>query len=580
MNSLNLYFSDVVKILSKKHKFKLIIFTLLFLLSTMFETIGIGFVIPVIEAISNYDNFSLRLNKLNFINIDNVDQNTVVKIVIGILLVIYTIKNIFLTILSYLQFKFLKDVKFELGDITFNVYLKKNFIHHLNTNSSKIIRNINDTTFATEAVKNLMIIISETFVVIGISIFLFIFQPVSTLICLILMISFMFIFQFFFHEKSKLYGEGRFNSEEKKLKFIKDIFGSIKDIKIKKKENFFLKKFNFVNKMLTQYEMRQNFLSSLPRFWLEWATIFVMVVLVFYFVSLELNSEKYFVILGVFAASAFRLMPSFSRIISALQRMKFIHPVLKEFNKIALDNSEFILENKHGDEKSFPFKKNIKFENISFYYLEKEKKIFDKVNFQINKGEFVGISGKSGSGKSTLISLLTGLLKAKSGKIVIDDQIDILEPQNLHNWQKKIGYVPQNIFIHDSSVIENVAFGVEENSIDIPKIIGLLKTMQLNQFAKDLEVNKKTNLGEYGDKISGGQKQRIGIARALYNDPEILILDEATSALDKENEQKIINDLVKLKNKNITILMISHRESTLKNCDKHFSLDNLKGFQT
>ena len=546
----------------------------------MFETIGIGFVIPVIEAISNYDNFSLRLKKLNFINIDNFDQNTVVKIVIGILLVIYTIKNIFLTILSYLQFQFLKDIKFELGDIAFNVYLKKNFIHHLNTNSSKIIRNINDTTFATEAVKNLMIIISETFVVIGISIFLFIFQPVSTLICLILMISFMFIFQFFFHEKSKLYGEGRFNSEEKKLKFIKDIFGSIKDIKIKKKENFFLKKFNFVNKMLTQYEMRQNFLSSLPRFWLEWATIFLMVVLVFYFVSLELNSEKYFVILGVFAASAFRLMPSFSRIISALQRMKFIHPVLKEFNKIALDNSEFILENKQGDEKSFPFKKNIKFENISFYYLEKEKKIFDKVNFQINKGEFVGISGKSGSGKSTLISLLTGLLKAKSGKIVIDDQIDILEPQNLNNWQKKIGYVPQNIFIHDSSVIENVAFGVEENSIDIPKIISLLKTMQLNQFAKDLEVNKKTNLGEYGDKISGGQKQRIGIARALYNDPEILILDEATSALDKENEQKIINDLVKLKNKNITILMISHRESTLKNCDKHFSLDNLKGFQT
>ena len=202
------------------------------------------------------------------------------------------------------------------------------------------------------------------------------------------------------------------------------------------------------------------------------------------------------------------------------------------------------------------------------------------MNFQINKGEFVGISGKSGSGKSTLISLLTGLLKAKSGKIVIDDQIDILEPQNLHNWQKKIGYVPQNIFIHDSSVIENVAFGVEENSIDIPKIIDLLKTMQLNQFAKDLEVNKKTNLGEYGDKISGGQKQRIGIARALYNDPDILILDEATSALDKENEQKIINDLVKLKNKNITILMISHRESTLKNCDQQISLDNLRGLKT
>ena len=127
MNSLNLYFSDVVKILSKKHKFKLVIFILLFLLSTMFEMIGIGFVIPVIEAISNYDNFSLRIKNLDFINIDNIDQNTIVKIVIGILLVIYTIKNIFLTILSYLQFKFLKNVKFELGNIAFNVYLKKKF---------------------------------------------------------------------------------------------------------------------------------------------------------------------------------------------------------------------------------------------------------------------------------------------------------------------------------------------------------------------------------------------------------------------------------------------------------------------
>ena len=125
----------------------------------MFEMIGIGFVIPVIEAISNYDNFNLRIKNLNLINIDNIEQNTVVNIVIGILLVIYTIKNIFLTILSYLQFKFLKNVKFELGNIAFNVYLKKNFFHHLNTNSSKIIRNINDTTFATEAVKNLMIII-------------------------------------------------------------------------------------------------------------------------------------------------------------------------------------------------------------------------------------------------------------------------------------------------------------------------------------------------------------------------------------------------------------------------------------
>tara|TARA_B100000989_G_scaffold294175_2_gene272789 strand:+ start:13714 stop:15453 length:1740 start_codon:yes stop_codon:yes gene_type:complete len=579
MNIVNLYLRDVLGILSQKHKLKLIIFILFFLLSTILEMIGIGFVIPVMEAVSNYSNFSSRLSNLDFINISDYKKDFVIKIVIGLLLVIYTIKNIFLTILSYLQFKFLKNIKFELGNIAFDVYLKKNFINHLNTNSSKIIRNINDTTFATETIKNLMVLISETLVVIGISTFLFIFQPISTIICLILMIVFVLVFQFFFHEKSKLYGEGRFQSEEKKLKLTKDIFGSIKDIKIEKKENFFLKKFNDTNEMLTKYEMKQNFLTSIPRYWLEWTTIFVMVVLIFYFVNLKLNPEEYFIILGVFAAAAFRLMPSFSRIILALQRMKFTYPVLKEFNEIVFNQNQFKIKKINTIKKKFDFKNNIKFENVSFYYSEKNRKVFENLNFQINKGEYIGIYGKSGSGKSTFISILTGLLKNTSGKILVDNDIDIHEPHYLDDWQKKIGYVPQNIFIHDSSVLENVAFGVEKNLVNILKVKRLLKSLQLNDLAKDLEKNKLINLGEYGDKISGGQKQRLGIARALYSDPEILILDESTSALDKENEEKIIDDLIKLKINNITIIVVSHRETALKKCDRKLSIDNFKGFK-
>ncbi len=579
MNIVNLYLRDVLGILSQKHKLKLIIFILFFLLSSILEMIGIGFVIPVMEAISNYSNFSSRLSNLDFINISDYKKDFVIKIVIGLLLVIYTIKNIFLTILSYLQFKFLKNIKFELGNIAFDVYLKKNFINHLNTNSSKIIRNINDTTFATETIKNLMVLISETLVVIGISTFLFIFQPISTIICLILMIVFVLVFQFFFHEKSKLYGEGRFQSEEKKLKLTKDIFGSIKDIKIEKKENFFLKKFNDTNEMLTKYEMKQNFLTSIPRYWLEWTTIFVMVVLIFYFVNLKLNPEEYFIILGVFAAAAFRLMPSFSRIILALQRMKFTYPVLKEFNEIVFNQNQFKIKKINTIKKKFDFKNNIKFENVSFYYSEKNRKVFENLNFQINKGEYIGIYGKSGSGKSTFISILTGLLKNTSGKILVDNDIDIHEPHYLDDWQKKIGYVPQNIFIHDSSVLENVAFGVEKNLVNILKVKRLLKSLQLNDLAKDLEKNKLINLGEYGDKISGGQKQRLGIARALYSDPEILILDESTSALDKENEEKIIDDLIKLKINNITIIVVSHRETALKKCDRKLSIDNFKGFK-
>tara|TARA_B100001093_G_C26856751_1_gene1027808 strand:- start:676 stop:2427 length:1752 start_codon:yes stop_codon:yes gene_type:complete len=576
MKILNFYLSDVLSILSKQHKYKLFLFTLLFILGTIFETIGIGFIIPVIETISNYDNFKIKLESLNLFSLNEFNKESVILIVVGLLLIIYTTKNIFLTILSYLQFKFLKEIKYELGNIAFKSYIKKNFINHLNTNSSEIIRNINDTTFATEAVKNLMIIISEIFVVFGISIFLFIYQPLSTLISLILMIFFLLVFQFFFHTKSKAYGEGRFYFEEKKLKFIKDIFGSIKDIKINNKENFFFKKFNKVNKNLATFEMKQNFLSSLPRFWLEWTTILIMVILIFYFINQKLEIERYFVILGVFAAAAFRLMPSFSRIIAALQRMKFVHPVLAEYKKIILDLNNLNSSKDEENKINFLFKKNIKFKNIVFSYEEKNQKIFNNLNLNINKGEFLGIIGNSGSGKSTLINILTGLLKPKSGEVLIDDQINISDPKHLNIWQKKIGYVPQDIFIHDSSIVENVAFGIEHDLIDIQKIISLLKNMQLNEFADDIKNQYWKNLGEYGDKISGGQKQRLGIARALYNDPEILILDESTSALDTENEEKIIQDLLNLKDKNITVIIISHRSNSLKYCNKIYNIENQK----
>jgi ATP-binding cassette, subfamily B, bacterial PglK len=575
----NFYILNILNILSQQHKYKLSLFILLFILGTLLETIGIGFIIPVIESISNYDNFRLKVENLNFYSLDGIKKEKVILVIVGLLLLIYTIKNIFLTTLSYLQFNFLKDIKFELGNKAFKSYIKKKFINHLNTNSSEIIRNINDSTFATEAVKNLMIIISEIFVIFGISIFLFIYQPLATLISLLLMIFFLLIFQIFSYKKSKIYGEGRFLSEEKKLKFIKDIFGSVKDIKINNKENYFSKKFNKVNKDLAIFEMKQNFLSSLPRFWLEWTTILIMVVLIFYFVFQKFEIEKYFVILGVFAAAAFRLMPSFSRIISALQRMKFVSPVLKEYKKIITDvTNSNLLEKKHN-EKNFHFQRNIVFKNIVFFYEEGNQKIFDNLNFQINKGEFIGIGGKSGSGKSTLINILTGLLDFKSGQILVDNQINISDPKYLKNWQKKIGYVPQNIFIHDNSIIENVAFGIDHDLIDISRIISLLEDMQLYEFAESIKKDPKKSLGEYGDKISGGQKQRLGIARALYNNPEILILDESTSALDLANEEKIIKDILNLKSRNITVVIISHRQSSLKYCDKIYSIENQKIFE-
>ena len=269
-------------------------------------------------------------------------------------------------------------------------------------------------------------------------------------------------------------------------------------------------------------------------------------------------------------AASFRLLPSINKILSNVQQLKFFTPsienILKEFKII---NESYKLADSNIN---IEFKKNIILDNVTFFYPNKNKAAVQDINFVIEKGKKYGIRGSSGSGKSTLISLILTLLKTLKGQIKVDDVN--LESNNIF-WLKNIGYVAQDIYLMDDTIEKNIAFGIPQNQIDSEKINIAIKNSQLSDFVDNLKNGVKTRVGERGQMISGGQKQRMGIARALYNDPSLIILDEFTSALDKDTEKHLIDTIYNL-DKSKTVVIVSHRESALDRCDTIIDLEDGK----
>ena len=267
--------------------------------------------------------------------------------------------------------------------------------------------------------------------------------------------------------------------------------------------------------------------------------------------------------------AAFRLMPSITKIMNCIQSIKWGEAVIKSIHdEIYQIDKKSIIESRN---EKIIFKKSIELKDINFNYNNSNKNILSGVNLNIKFGDSVGILGFSGSGKTTLINIILGLLKSTTGKILIDGK-DI--NTGLQSWQSHIGYVSQSVYLTDDTLKKNIAFGsMKDEDIDPNKIKKALKDSQLEKLVLSLNNGLDTKLGEFGERISGGERQRIGIARALYNDPKLLILDESTNSLDSQTEEKILEDVISL-NKSMTIIMIAHRLSTLSKCNRILKLSN------
>jgi len=554
-------------------KYAIFLFILMFL-AMILESLSIGIILPLISILLKGEIDTSFFSY--FFVFGTLTGKNLVYIGLSVTLIIFLIKSLSLVFNLWQQTKFLRNLQFELTNRLFEYYLKSDYIFFLQNNSAHLYRNLTDLTSTfVSYIKASMVFLGEIIVFIGIAFVLFYVDFLGTTIILFSVGIVSFLIYVLTIEKISLLGEQRNIVGGELNKHLLQGMASAKDVKILDREADLIHQ---VDKNLfkhTRLIQIIQFITGLPRFSFEILMVCTFSALIFVMIDAKKEMIDIIQYLGVFAVASFRIVPSASRILSSYQHIKYIEPsvkiLLQEFD--SKDNS-YMKRDYLPKDLSTPlkFQKEINIINLSFSYPTRKEFLLSKISLTIKKGDFVGVIGETGSGKSTLINLLTGLLKPTEGKVEVDE-LNINE--NLKGWHKKIGYVPQSVYLTDDTIRKNIAFGLLEDNIDNNLVQQAVEKASLSQFLDSLPNGLETIVGEKGIRLSGGQQQRIGIARALYRDPEILILDEATSSLDQSTEKAIVESISFLKRKK-TLIIITHRLSTVKNCDKIFCVDKGK----
>ncbi len=560
------------KILNQNQKKELSFIIFLLFVSIFFETIGISLIIPLITAFTNPKkilSFAEEIELLSFLS--SYTTHELIFFCLIILVCVFLLKGIVLTYFNFKYLKFLYKLNHYFSEKLYLQYISQDYQFHATSNSSTIIRNINIETqnLCKGYVFNSMIFLTEISVVFAILCFLLFYNFFVTLSLCLYFSLIVFPYAGYIKTKNKTWGKLRQYFDGSVIKNLQASFIGIRDIIINNSYKFFKEdfKYNLHNKL--KNNMKQDFALSVPRIWLE-ALSLIMICLILIFFSKK-NPLDIIPLIGVLAASAFKILPSINRIINSYQELKYNSPALDLVSKLINSDLKKNLELKI----KFEYQKfdKIIFKNVGFNYISNTNDVLQNLNFEILKSDKIVIKGESGSGKSTFLDLLMGLIKPTKGNIFINN----LNSEEFYDKNNKIriGYVPQKIHIFDNSIESNIALGLDEKDIDREKIFKILKILNLEELVDSLENKLKTDMGEFGSKFSGGQIQRIGIARALYTDPEILVLDEATSALDRNTEMIVLENISKLF-KNLTLIVVTHRIDSFSFCDKFYELKNGK----
>jgi len=548
---------------------------LMFICAAM-EAVGIGLLYPLIavigkpEIIENREKVKLLVQALGITSHKQLILSFSLFIV-----VFYVFKNTLCLLQAKIQIRFSTNNQKDYTKRLYTYYMNQPYLYHVNTNISIISRNVNTgASFAfSDILINTLGIITEIITIFVIWILIMVMDWVLGLIVVFVLGPVVILILNYFRHRVVKEGE----IQNKYLvgcgKWLNQGFFSIKETKVMQTEGYFTKQFAYNYDKYATSTAKFLFVNRIPKTIIEMICIGGIILLIAVETLLNADTAKLIPTLGVLALAAVRLMPSINKIVGLYNTNKFKMPL---FNEIYNDFMA-VKDLKDRDEKKIFAKasENLKFDekisvkNLSFSYPSKDVLVLNDVSFDIPKGGFVGVVGPSGAGKTTFVDILLGLLPPKSGGIFVDG-VDIYS--NLSGWLNNVSYVPQSIYLIDGSIKENIAFGVADKDVDDEKIRRVLEMAELKDVVDALPEKENTNVGDRGAKLSGGQRQRIGIARALYQDPSVLVLDEATSALDNETEKSITSTILKLKGQ-ITIIAIAHRLTTLENCDFKIKFD-------
>lgn len=564
-------------LLDKKQKWTMVGLLVMMLIGAVLEVASIGIVVPVVSIVMDENAINdggIVQTLYEILPVNSVRQFTVV--IMLSLIAAFIIKNIFLFIQQKFMLSFVYGNQFSTSERLMKNYLRKGYEFYLNADTSVVQRNItSDVNNMYALILALLQLLSEGIVFACLVAVLFWQDPVMTVLVTVVLLAVLFIIKVVLKPIMHKAGEDNQDFYSGLYKLISQTVMGIKEVKIAGKEQYFVDEYITCGRGYVNAVQKYSLYNNVPRLLIETVMIICMVGYMLYLLLKGTGVETMIPTISAFGVAAMRLLPSANRINNQLNTIAFCEPFFMGVSdglqdEISGSNTDMSFA-KESDTK-LPVSKVIELKDITYAYPNTDKLIFDHADLSIPVGSSVGIVGTSGAGKSTVVDILLGLLKPQTGNIYADG-VDVM--QEYRSWIKNIGYIPQMIFMLDGTIRENVAFGIARDKINEERIWEVLKEAQLDEFIKTLPDGLDTTIGERGIRLSGGQRQRIGIARALYEDPEVLVLDEATSALDNDTEAAIMDSINRLHGKK-TLIIIAHRLQTIEKCDMIYRVENGK----
>lgn len=558
-------YNKILFLLSKEQKNKSVILISLMFLATFAEIFSIGLIIVILNFFLNINNNIIFNFNIYLVNFFDFSKEELFLLSMKFFFLVFIIKTIALIFVSWFEANFHASFKESLSNKLFFNFLNRDSLILLRKNSSEYLRNFTSEIDQTGIFFNsLLKLVLDLIVVIVLFLFLVFFNPAISISILLI---FLFATSIYFILVKNIllkWGKKSFLSKNKRIQVISESFLAIKYIKILSREKFFFKRFKIENYILSLITKRVHFLNALPKHVFEFLLLLSIFLLIFFLFSNSYEYKEIVKIISVYIVTSFRLVPSLNRILGNLQSIRFGYSsFLKIYDEINIP----IIKKKEISEK-ISFSKNFRIVIKKFFFKEKNNFKLKNISIEVKKFNKIGFIGPSGSGKSTLINIICGFLKPDKGDLYVDG---VSVYKNLVSWQKIIGYIPQNIIILNDTLRSNILFGLNNNIYSDNEIIKIIKKVNLYNFYLKLPNGLNQMISQNGLNISGGEIQRIGIARALINNPEVIILDESTSALDTFTENKILKEINSLKK---TIIFVSHRLNTLKFCNKIYTIKN------
>jgi ABC-type multidrug transport system fused ATPase/permease subunit len=570
-------FTKLLYFLNPNERRKAVLVLFMSLLTALLDTIGVASILPFVAVLSNPSvvetNALLNTIFLNSINF-GVENSQQFLFVLGVFVFLVLISSlIFKAITIYIQLRFVQTCQYSISKRMMEKYLSQPYSWFLNRHSSDLGKTILSEVshVVANGIRPLVELVSKSLITITIIILLLIVNVKLALMVSLSLGGAYFLIFYLTQKYLSQIGQLRLFKNQLLFKSISEAFSAIKEIKVDGLEQIYVKRFSDPAKTFAQTTTSFQLIGQLPRFVLE-AIIFGGILLIILFIMSQTGSfNKALPLISLYAFAGYRLIPALQKMYASIAQLKFSS---SSVNKLYDDFKNLKFINQNENQETISFDKKINLKNISYNYPNSSKASLRNINLSILSKSTVGFVGTTGSGKTTTVDIILGLIEAQKGILEIDGKI--ITQKNVRAWHQSIGYVPQHIFLSDDTIAANIAFGVESKNINYKTVEEVSKIASIHNFiSTELPEKYFTTIGERGVRLSGGQRQRIGIARALYNNPKLLILDEATNALDNLTEKAVMDAINNLK-KDITIILIAHSLSTVKNCDKIFLIESGK----